>query len=144
MSVREICQKNPILLDHKIENWVQNEMVHDHKIESWAQNKTDGRSQHWDIMLDLDFQVQRYDVPHVMALKDGLLSSHCGLALDGTVLTQRRRLRNAKQLGISKIPTPSLYEEILLLLILVNCCTALKRRGNAGNWRQLVCCAVTP
>ena len=45
----------------------------------------------------------------------GLLSSHCenlcngpsGSALDGTVLTQQRRLRNAKQLGISRIPKPS-------------------------------------
>ena len=85
-------------------------------------------------LLHLDFQVQRYGVPQVMAQKAGLLSSHCenlctcpsGLALDGTVLTQQRRLRNAKQLGISRIPKPSLYEEILLLLILVNCCTAVQ------------------
>ena len=54
------------------------------------------------LLLDLDFQVPRYDVPHVMALKAGLLSSHCeslpsGLALDGTVLTQQRRLHNAKK-----------------------------------------------
>ena len=58
-----------------------------------------------------------------------------GLALDGTVLTQQRRLHNAKQVGISRIPKPS--------SILVNCCTALIRRGNVGNWRRLVCCAVT-
>ena len=103
------------------------------------------------LLLDLDFQVPRYDVPHVMALKAGLLSSHCenfcngpsGLALDGTVWTQQRRLRNIKQFGVSRIPKPSSYEEILQLLIPVNCCTALIRRGNAGNWRQLVYCAVT-
>ena len=81
----------------------------------------------------------------------GLLSSQCenlcngpsGLVLDGTVLTQQRRLRNAKQLGITRNPKPFWHEEILLLLIRVNCCTALIRRGHAGNWRQLVCCAVT-
>ena len=103
------------------------------------------------LLLDLDFQVPRYAVLHVMALKAGLLSNHCenlyngpnGLVLDGTVSMQQRRLRNAKQTGISKIPKPSSYEEILLLLIPVNCCTALIRRGNAGNWRQLVCCVVT-
>ena len=74
-----------------------------------------------------------------MVLKAGLLSSHCenlcngpsSLVPDGTVLTQRRRLRNTKLLGISRIPKLSLYEEILLLLILVNCCTAWIRRGNA-------------
>ena len=50
-----------------------------------------------DCLLDLDFQVPRYDVPHVMALKAGLLSNHYeNLALDGTVWTQQRRLRNAK------------------------------------------------
>ena len=102
-------------------------------------------------LLDLDFQVLRYAVLHVMALKAGLLSNHCenlyngpnGLVLDGTVSMQQRRLRNAKQTGISKIPKPPSYEEILLWLVPVNCCTALIRRGNAGNWRQLVCCVVT-
>ena len=87
----------------------------------------------------MDYQVPRYDVPHVMALK--VLSNHCenlnngpsGLALDGTVWTQQLRRRNAKQIGISRIPKPSSYEEILLLLIPVNCCTALIRRGNAGE-----------
>ena len=81
--------------------------------------------------------MQRYDVPRVMALKAGLLSSHCenfcngpsGLAPDGTELTQQRRLRNAKQLGISSIPRPSLYEEILLLLILVKSLDKARKCG---------------
>ena len=93
------------------------------------------------VVARLVFQVPRYDAPHVMALKAGLSSNHCanlcngpsGLVPDGTVLTQRRKLLNARQLGISRIPKLSLYEETLLLLILVNCCTALIRRGECGE-----------
>ena len=56
------------------------------------------------LLLDLDFQVPRYAVLHVMALKAGLLNNHCenlyngpnGLVLDGTVSMQQRRPRNAK------------------------------------------------
>ena len=74
------------------------------------------------LSLDLDFQVPRYDVPHVMAMKLGFLSNHCenlcngpsGLALDAMVWTQQRRLRNAKKMGILRIPKPSSCEEILL------------------------------
>ena len=77
----------------------------------------------------------------------GLLSSHCenfcncpsGSALDGTVLTQQRRLRSAKQLGISRIPkaflvrgdSSSIADSSELLYSLDK---ARKCGGTGGSW----------
>ena len=60
---------------------------------------------------------------------------------EGWIVEQAAR---CKDKWIWRIRQHSWCEEILLPLIPANCCTALIRRGNAGSWKQLVCCAVTP
>ena len=58
---------------------------------------------------------------------ENLYNGPNGLVLDGTVLMQQRRLRNAKQTGISKIPKPS--SELLYSLDKARKCGELEAAG---------------